>query len=94
MELDKAWVGKSGRMEPFMKATGPTIWLMVRGDSSKLEETFMKESGSTIRLKEKEFTFIRMEPHTQDSGTTISNTVMATKNGQMELNMRVTMLKE
>ena len=77
-----------------MKVTGPMIWLMVRGDSSKLEETFTKESGLTIKLKEKEFTFIRMEPHTQDSGTTTSNTGMAMKNGLMGLNMRVTMLRE
>lgn len=77
-----------------MRATGLMIWLMVREDSSKLEEMFMRENGSTTKLKEKESTFIKMAPRTLDSGTTTSNTAMAMRNGQMERSTRETMQRE
>ena len=69
-------------------------WLMDRVDLYKLEEMSMKGSGSTIRQKVRESTSTKMALHTLDSGITINNMAMVMKNGQMEQNTKVVMLRE
>ena len=93
-EKDAEWEDKSGKMEPFMRVIGLMIWLMDKGDSSKLEETSIRENGLMIKPKEKEFTSIRMVLHTLENGIMINNMAMDMKNGLMELNMKGTILKE
>lgn len=50
----------------------------------------MKENGLTTRPLEKEFTYIRMELHTQDNGSMINNMGMEFKSGLMEHNIKGT----
>lgn len=94
MAKERAKAVRYGRMAPFMKATGLTIWPTVKEDSFKQAAMSIKESGSTIKQRERVYISTRMALPIQENGITISSMAMVIRNGQMGLNMKGTMLKE
>ena len=94
MVRDKEWVDKFGKTVHFTKVTGLMIWLVAKVGSFKPEEMSTKENGLMTKLKVKGYTSIKMVLPIPDSGIMTSNMGMDIRNGQMELNTRVTMLKE
>ena len=57
-------------------------------------ETFTKVNGPTTKHKEKVYIFIKMELHIQVNGLMTNSTALGWKNGQTELNMRDTSMKD
>ena len=92
-EKGLVWAGRSGKMGPSIKATGPRTWPTDRAASSRQEGMSTRESGSTTKLREGESTSTKTAPHTQASGTTTSSTGMATRNGEMERSTKETTLR-
>lgn len=85
---------KYGKMVPSTKAIGKMIWLMEMVDLFNLEEIAIKVNGLMIKHREKEYIITTMVLLTLENGTMINNMDMAMNSGAMDLNTKVTMLKD
>lgn len=87
-------VYKSGQTVLVMMVSGEMEWQTDMAVSFMQKVMFMKVNGLKIRQMDMVFTHILMEADMKDNGFKISNMDMESNNGQMVLNMKVSMNKE
>ena len=90
----KVRANNSGSTDPFMRATGVRIRLMVVVDSSMLMEMYTMESGRTTRLMALDATITPTVPSMKVTGMRTSSTDAAKRSGPTVLSMRVTTTME
>jgi GH15 family glucan-1,4-alpha-glucosidase len=80
-------------MEPDMKESGVIIKQTVKENFGMLMEIFTKENGRMIKQMDLVFTLTKMEQDMKVIGLTIYNMVLELKLGEMEVNIRVNIMK-
>ena len=84
---------KFGQMERDMKESGVIIKQTVKENFGMLMEIFTKENGRMIKQMDLVFTLTKMEQDMKVIGLTIYNMVLELKLGEMEVNIRVNIMK-
>jgi hypothetical protein len=85
---DAEMENKFGKMDPFIREIGKTIWPMEKEDLSIQVAMSIKEIGLMIKLKEKEFIYTLTARVIQGNGIKTNNMDLVNKNGLMEQNMK------
>jgi len=78
----------------YLKDTGKEISQTGQADAYLITGKYTKDSGSMVEWKVREFYSNKMELPIQGSGSIIYNTVMGTKNGPTEQNIKAALIKE
>ena len=76
-----------------MKESGVIIKQTVKENFGMLMEIFTKENGRMIKQMDLVFTLTKMEQDMKVIGLTIYNMVLELKLGEMEVNIRVNIMK-